>query len=167
MTRGKFRRLTDPERRLVVDKVLSGQPQHKVAEEFGISQSTVSNWTVRLTDPSQRVQRTRAEMAAAGEVLRDTPPYSRATGETRTPREWAELRGIALKVLMDRLRRGVNLDTALATPVVPVNIPALITSASGERRTIREWSAMTGLSRNRIWKRWAAGLPPDEILKTE
>jgi hypothetical protein len=78
-------------------------------------------------------------------------------GESKTAKEWAEVKGIKASVIRERLRRGWPIRLALNKPVKHSRRIEKLYTSNGMAKTIPEWSRITGISKNTIRGRVKSG----------
>ena len=79
---------------------------------------------------------------------------SEKTGEAKTLSEWSKFSGISSSTLFCRLKRGMNIDEAIAASSKQNPIKKIITDPkSGETHSVEEWAEITGRPAATIYNR--------------
>lgn len=90
----------------------------------------------------------------------------RDNGEAHSIRTWSKITGIGEMTIYGRLRQGWDVEKALFTPVQQhgVNRAKLSLEVDGEKRTIKEWSEITGISYSTLYGRYKLGWSAKDII---
>lgn len=91
-------------------------------------------------------------------------------GETRCLSEWSEIVGIPVPTIWRRLNKGMSAQDAFTTPpkkrTKNIENKPIIVEYGGVKRTLREWSEITGLSHQLLRTRINRGWKPERALTT-
>lgn len=94
--------------------------------------------------------------------------YATFDGDTRTVREWAELRGIQYSTVKERMARGASPEEALSRPVrkYDKNQETRLLTIDGETRAFGAWCRVRGIHPQTARKRLELGWTPMEVIST-
>lgn len=88
-------------------------------------------------------------------------------GETLSLQQWADRLGVRRSALLRRLRMGWSAEKILETPInrTAGRFAGSAVTVNGETRSIREWSALTGIGHSTIAWRLRHGWPPERAVQ--
>lgn len=86
--------------------------------------------------------------------------YLTYNGETKCVSEWSDIIGISNGTLYHRIKCGWSDEKILTTPVTVPETQQIMLEIDGQRRSIQEWSKISGVSTQNIKHRLNVGLDP-------
>lgn len=86
--------------------------------------------------------------------------YLTYNGETKCVSEWSNIIGISDGTLYHRIKCGWSDEKILTTPILIPETQQIILEIDGQKRSIQEWSKISGISTQNIKHRLSVGLDP-------
>ena len=86
--------------------------------------------------------------------------YLTYNGETKCVSEWSDIVGISRETLYRRIKCGWSDEKVLTTPVLIPETQQILLEIDGRKKSIQEWSKISGVSTQNIKHRLSTGLDP-------
>lgn len=86
-------------------------------------------------------------------------------GEQKTLAQWAEHLGLHYRTLQDRLVEGWSIERAFETPTLKYQPNTIFIEYDGQKKTIKEWALIIGISWQAIYWRYKKNSDPQFVLR--
>ena len=125
----------------------------------GTNRKTINSRLLRGYPPKEAVFRDKGDNLHP--VSNGKELYVTLDGEIKKFTEWCKQYGINYESARSRLNQGMSYEEIFKKPIRKHRDGLII---NGERHTVKEWSAISGIKPSTIYNRLARGVPPEQAV---